>query len=182
MLHVRLVSCCIWCIYSCSWYTTKWLVRKGGEKLRTLTKNIPNLTREYWTWLKILLQVAIAVYLISHGVFGAFDAKAGLAQHYDTTGITALFGSTEATLTTIGWLEIALGIAVLLTPATSLLFFVCGWKIATESLFIFSGAFYGWFEFIERGASMVAPLALYFIIRVLKYCFDSQGVRLFTKE
>lgn len=49
-----------------------------------------------------------------------------------------------------------------------LLFFVCGWKIATESLFIVSGAFYGGFEFIERGASMVAPLALYLIILMIK--------------
>lgn len=169
-----------YCVPLAAFLMITWDVKQHGWFHRV--KNVPYLTREHWSRLKILLQVAIAVYLIGHGAFGAFDAKAGLAQHYDATGITALFGSTEAALTTIGWLEIALGITVLLTPATSLLFFVCGWKIATESLFIFSGAFYGWFEFIERGASMVAPLALYFIIRVLKYSFDSQGVQLFTKE
>ncbi len=39
--------------------------------------------------------------------------------------------------------------------------------VATESLFIFSGAFYSGFEFIERGASMVAPIALYIIIGLI---------------
>ncbi|MEM7759376.1 MAG: hypothetical protein AAF298_14805 [Cyanobacteria bacterium P01_A01_bin.40] len=131
-------------------------------------KNIPNLSQKHWGWLKIFLQVAIAVYLIAHGAFGAFDAKAGLIIHYDVTGISTLFGSTEAALTIIGWFEIILGISVLLAPITPLLFFVYFWKIVTESLFIFSGAFYGGFEFIERGASMVVPLALYFIILILK--------------
>ena len=131
-------------------------------------KNIPTLTTEHWVRLKILLQIAIAVYLLAHGAFGAFDAKSGLIEHYDKTGISALFGSTQTALTAIGWFEIVLGISVFLAPVVPLLFFVCGWKVATESLFIFSGAFYSGFEFIERGASMVAPLALYFIILILK--------------
>lgn len=131
-------------------------------------RNIPILTRKHWGWLKILLQIAIAVYLIGHGAFGAFDGKAGLVKHYDATGIAALFGSTQTALTAIGWFEIILGILVLFAPIAPLLFFICFWKIATESLFIFSGAFYGGVEFIERGASMVAPLALYFIILILK--------------
>lgn len=131
-------------------------------------KNIPTLNTEQWNWLKILLQVAIAFYLIGHGAFGALDAKAGLAQQYELTGISALFGSTATALTAIGYFEIVLGFLVLLAPVASLLFFVCGWKIATESLFIFSGAFYGGFEFIERGASMVAPIALYFIILIIQ--------------
>ena len=131
-------------------------------------KNVPTLTRKHGNWLKILLQFAIAVYLIGHGAFGAFDAKAGLVKHYEATGISALFGSTETALTAIGWFEIILGISVLFAPIAPLLFFVCGWKVITESLFIFSGAFYGGFEFIERGASMVAPLALYLTIEIIK--------------
>lgn len=131
-------------------------------------KNVPTLTRKHWGWLKLLLQIAIAVYLISHGAFGAFDAKAGLVKQYDATGISTLFGSTQTALTVIGWFEIALGISVLFATIAPLLFFICLWKIATESLFIWSGAFYSGFEFIERGASIVAPLALYFIISILK--------------
>ncbi|WP_019507259.1 hypothetical protein [Pleurocapsa sp. PCC 7319] len=169
-----------YCVPLVAFLMITWDVKQHGWFHRV--KNLPTLTREHWRWLKILLQVAIAVYLIGHGAFGAFDAKAGLAKQYDVTGISALFGSTEAALTVIGWFEIVLGIAVLFAPVAYLLFFVCGWKIATESLFIFSGAFFGWFEFIERGAGMVAPLALYFIIRVLKYSVNSRGVQQFVRE
>ena len=126
-------------------------------------KNIPTLTIERWRFLKVFLQISIAVYLIAHGAFGAFDGKTGLAGHYDAVGISALFGSTQSAMVAIGWFEIVLGIVVLFFPVASVLFFVCGWKVVTESLFIFSGASWGIFEFIERGASYAAPLALYLI-------------------
>ena len=155
-----------YCVPLATFLMIAWDVKRHGWFHQV--KNVPNLTREQWNRLKILLQVAIAVYLIGHGAFGAFDAKVGLAKQYELTGISALFGSTQAALTAIGWFEIFLGILVLLAPVASVLFFVCGWKIATESLFIFSGAFYGGFEFIERGASMVAPIALYFIILIIQ--------------
>ena len=155
-----------YCVPLAAFLMIYWDVKSHGWWHRV--KNVPTLTRKHWGWLKILLQVAIAVYLIGHGAFGAFDAKAGLAKQYDTLGISTLFGSTQAALSIIGWFEIVLGILVLLVPIAPLLFFVCGWKIVTESLFIWSGAFFGGFEFIERGASMVAPLTLYLIILILK--------------
>ena len=155
-----------YCVPLAAFLAIAWDVKSHGWWHRL--KNVPTLTRKHWVWLKLLLQAAIAVYLISHGAFGAFDAKAGLAKQYDATGISGLFGSTQAALTTIGWFEIVLGVLVLFAPITPLLFFVCFWKIVTESLFIWSGAFYGGFEFIERGASMVAPLALYSIVLILK--------------
>lgn len=131
-------------------------------------KNVPTLSTEHWRIMSWLLRISIAVFLIAHGAFGAFDGKAGLMKHYDNTGISALFGSTGAAMTGIGWFEIVLGIAVLLAPVAPLLFFVCAWKIFSESLFIFSGAFFGGFEFIERGASMVAPIALYYAYRIIE--------------
>lgn len=158
-----------YCVPLATFLVIAWDAKDHGWFHRV--KNVPNLTRKHWSKLKILLQIAIAVYLIAHGAFGAFDAKAGLVKQYDATGISALFGSTEVGLTVIGWFEIILGITVLFAPVAPLLFFVFGWKVATESLFIFSGAFYGGFELIERGASMVAPLALYFIISILKSTF-----------
>ncbi|MGB3301024.1 MAG: hypothetical protein WBA76_22370 [Phormidesmis sp.] len=130
-------------------------------------KNAPTLSTKRWRMLKILLQLAVGVYLIGHGAFGAFDGKVGLAGQYDATGLSALFGSTGAAMSAIGWFEIALGVLVLALPVAPLLFFVGAWKIATESLFIFSGAFYSGFEFMERGASMVAPIALYFVIEII---------------
>ena len=155
-----------YCVPLAAFLTIAWDLKKHGWWHRV--KNVPTLTRKHWRSLKLLLQIAIAVYLISHGAFGAFDAKAGLATQYDATGISSLFGSTENALTAIGWFEIILGISVLFVPVAPLLFFICFWKIATESLFIWSGAFFGGFEFIERGASMVAPLCLYLIISLLK--------------
>ncbi|NET37969.1 MAG: hypothetical protein F6K19_39230 [Cyanothece sp. SIO1E1] len=143
-----------------------WDMRPHGWLHRV--KNIPTLAIEHWGFLKYMLQIAIGVYLIGHGAFGAFDAKAGLAGHYDAVGISALFGSTEAALQTIGWFEIILGVVALFAPVAPLLIFVCLWKVATEMLFPFSGAFYGWFEFIERGASYAAPLALMSIIAIQK--------------
>ncbi|NEP17974.1 MAG: hypothetical protein F6J97_13890 [Leptolyngbya sp. SIO4C1] len=143
-----------------------WDAKRHGWLHRV--KNIPTLSTEHWRFLKIMLQVAIGVYMIGHGAFGAIDGKGGLAGHYDAVGISALFGSTSAALAAIGWFEIALGVAVLIAPVAPLLFFICAWKIATESLFIFSGAFWGGFEFIERGASYVAPIALYYIMAILR--------------
>ena len=164
-----------YCVPLVAYLAIAWDVKSHGWWHRV--KNVPTLTIKQWGWLKILLQVAIAVYLIGHGAFGAFDAKAGLVKHYDATGISLLFGSSQTALTAIGWFEIVLGIFVLIAPVAPLLFFVCGWKIATESLFIFSGAFYGGFEFIERGASMVAPLTLYLIILILKKPQFSSSMR-----
>ena len=155
-----------YCVPLAAFLTIAWDVKSHGWWHRV--KNVPNLTKKHWGWLKLLLQITIAVYLIGHGAFGSFDAKAGLVKQYDATGISALFGSTQTALIAIGWFEIILGILVLLAPIAPLLFFICFWKIATESLFIFSGAFYGGFEFIERGASIIAPLALYLIISILK--------------
>lgn len=131
-------------------------------------KNVPSLSMQHWDIIKKVLHISIAVYLIAHGAFGAFDGKTGLAAHYDGTGISALFGSTQAAMVSIGWFEIVLGVAVLFAPIAPLLFFICAWKIVSESLFIFSGAFWGGFEFIERGASMVSPIALYYVMQLLK--------------
>ncbi len=95
-------------------------------------KNVPTLSTKQWRVIKTLLQVTIGIYLISHGVFGAFDGKAGLAGQYETTGLSALFGSTGAAMSALGWFEIALGVLVLAIPVAPLLFFVCAWKIATH--------------------------------------------------
>lgn len=160
-----------YCVPFALYLVMTWDVKRHGWFHRV--KNIPTLSKEQWKVLKTLLQVTIAVYLIGHGAFGAFDAKANLVKQYDTVGISALFGSTQAALQTIGWFEIILGVAVFVAPIAPLLFFVCFWKMATEMLFPLSGAFYGGFEFIERGASYAAPLVLYLIMAILQRKTDS---------
>ncbi|MEO0456605.1 MAG: hypothetical protein AAF152_08485 [Cyanobacteria bacterium P01_A01_bin.114] len=155
-----------YCVPLAGFLMILWDAKRHGWWHRV--KNVPSLSTAHWQTISVMLRVAIAVYLIGHGAFGLIDGKAGLATHYDNTGISALFGSTAAAMSTIGGFEMLLGLAVLIAPVAPLLFFVCGWKIFSESLFIFSGAFFGGFEFIERGASMVAPIALYYILRVIK--------------
>src|SRR5262249_5804033 len=62
----------------------------------------------------------------------------------------------------VGGCEIVLAIAVLVAPLPSLLLGICVWKMATEALFMTTGALP--FEWIERAGSYVAPLALYYLM------------------
>jgi len=79
-----------------------------------------------------------------------------LQQHLAAVGLSFV------PITALGGFEIALGLAVLLDSADALLLFAATWKIVTESLYPISGA--PLWEFIERGGSYVAPLALFFLI------------------
>jgi len=58
----------------------------------------------------------------------------------------------------IGWFELALAAAVLVKPFRGLLVFVCVYRVMTGLLHPISGEY--WWEFIERGADYVAPIAL----------------------
>jgi phosphohistidine phosphatase SixA len=62
-----------------------------------------------------------------------------------------------------GLIDVALMCAVLCYPAPRTFLLAFGWKITIESLYPLSGD-YIW-EFIERGGSYVAPLALFVIAR-----------------
>ena len=54
------------------------------------------------------------------------------------------------------------GALVVLRPSVQLLAFVAAWKVATEMLFPLAG-FPAW-EFIERGGSYAAPIALAMVL------------------
>ncbi|MEO5961677.1 MAG: hypothetical protein ABIR80_21395 [Opitutaceae bacterium] len=102
------------------------------------------------------LRLTTATLLAGHAACALLLHKASLAHHY------AVFGADDlsAVMLAVGWFELALATAVLLRPAPALLLFVCGWKFATESLFLISGAVAPFFEVVERGGSYIAPLAL----------------------
>lgn len=102
-----------------------------------------------------VLRLTTAALLSGHGALAVFG-KPLLAAHYAAVGLPI-----EA-LTVTGWFEIALTVAVLLRPRFALLIFVVTWKVATEALFPITGA--PWWEFIERGGSYAAPLALAIIV------------------
>ena len=98
------------------------------------------------------LRWSTALLLLGHGALGALTGKALLAGHYAAVGLPPV------ALPVVGWFEIALAAAVLARPTVALLAFVAAWKIATEALFPIAGA--PVWEFIERGGSYAAPIAL----------------------
>ena len=109
----------------------------------------------------IILRVTTALLLIGHGGYGAFVQKQMLADQYAAVGLSAVPGGLGSLVPGIGWFEILLGMAVLVAPLPALLLFIFAWKVATEMLYPASGA--PFWEFIERGGSYGAPLALFFL-------------------
>ena len=99
-----------------------------------------------------ILKWTTVLLLVGHGLLGAVTHKAVLMGHY------AVIGFPVDAVDFIGWFEILLAAAIVVRPAVGLLVFVAAWKIATESLFVVSGA--PVWEFVERGGSYAAPLAL----------------------
>ncbi|MEO8621822.1 MAG: hypothetical protein ABI625_12205 [bacterium] len=98
-----------------------------------------------------ILKWTTVLLLGAHGLIGV-AGKATLATHYGTLGLPS--GTTPI----VGWCEVALSAVIAVRPVPGLLMFVAAWKIATESLFIISGA--PVWEVVERAGSFAAPLAL----------------------
>jgi hypothetical protein len=103
-----------------------------------------------------ILRITTSALLVGHGALAVVVQKPLLQHHLDALGLKFV------PLTALGGFEIALGLAVLLNSAGWLLLFVAAWKIVTEFFYPLSGA--PFWEFIERGGSYIAPLALFFLI------------------
>jgi len=108
-----------------------------------------------------ILRITTALLLIGHGGYGAIVHKQMLAGQYLSAGLAGVPGGLGAFVAGVGWFEMLLGAAVLVAPVPALLLFIFAWKVATEMLYPVSGA--PFWEFIERGGSYGAPLALFFI-------------------
>ena len=106
--------------------------------------------------LRIALSVTTALLLIGHGAL-SLQGKNEIVAHYAL--ILPAAGSAAFAL---GWAEIAIAGLVLVRPTIGLCLFIALWKLATESLFIAAGA--PIWEWIERGGSYTAPLALALIL------------------
>lgn len=98
-----------------------------------------------------LLAVVTALLLAGHGFIGLAGSDL-LAGHYASVGLDA------SLVPTIGALEIAAALALVLRPTIAFALALCAWKLASESLFLTAGA--PLWEFVERGGSYAAPLAL----------------------
>jgi hypothetical protein len=109
----------------------------------------------------MVLRISTGLLLIGHAGFGAFMHKQMLAAQYAAVGLSGFPGGVGALVPGIGWFELFLGAAVLVAPLPALLLFIFAWKVVTEMLYPASGA--PFWEFVERGGSYGAPLALFFL-------------------
>jgi len=104
------------------------------------------------------LRLTTALLLIGHGGFGAAMAKPDWLRYFSVVSISPDTATAAGLTARFGWFEIALGLLVLLLPLTPVLVFVVLWKVGTELLRPLAGE--PFWEFVERGGSYAAPLAL----------------------
>ena len=109
-----------------------------------------------------ILRLTTGVLLLGHGLLAAMG-KPLMIQHLATLGVGDGAAATRTAVAAQGGFEIALALAVLAAPGWPLLLIVLVWKIATELVFPLTGD-YIW-EFVERGGSYGAPLALMILVR-----------------
>ena len=112
------------------------------------------------------LTAATSLLLLGHGLL-TMRGNLVIASHLEFAGF-----SLHSQLLT-GAAEIAAAVLVALRPSVTLLLLVAAWKLASEALFPLTGA--PIWEFVERGGSYAAPLALAALMARLE-----QPVRLLT--
>ncbi len=100
----------------------------------------------------VILRWTTAALLFGHGALEALTQKPTLVAHFAALGL-----SSRAVLF-VGCAEMAAAIAIAVRPAIAPLVLIGVWKIASESLWLATGA--PVWEFVERAGSYAAPLAL----------------------
>lgn len=101
----------------------------------------------------LCLKIIVCLLLAGHGWLNLIDKK-GLISQYAALG----FPNPEKTALLVGLFEVSAAISVLIRPLRSLIFIFFIWKMATELFY----PHYEFFEWIERGGSYGALLALWF--------------------
>ncbi len=108
------------------------------------------------------LRVTTALLLIGHGGFD-FAMGKNWASYGAAVGISPTTLAAHPLSPLAGWLECVLGLVVVAWPTRGVLLFVFVWKLTTEAFRPLSGE--PIWEFIERGGSYGAPLALAWLQR-----------------
>ncbi len=103
--------------------------------------------------IRLILAITTAMLLVGHGAL-SLGGKPEIVAHYAL--LAPMFAAMLARW--LGAMEIALAALILWRQPLALCLGLCGWKLATESLFLFAGA--PVWEMVERGGSYAAPLAL----------------------
>jgi hypothetical protein len=116
--------------------------------------------------LAVLSQWITALTLIGHGAYGALLRTEVLLDHYTRAGLTSLPLVGPRFTPTLGWIEMALGLAIAIRPFRGLALSACVFKVVTELLYPMTG--YPLYEFVERGFTYVAPFALYLLLPYAK--------------
>jgi hypothetical protein len=98
-----------------------------------------------------VLLLSTALLLFGHGGLAVLG-KPLLASH------VAYAGLSPDTLAFLGFTEMTAALVLLAQPSAPLLLAVAAWKLSTEALFPMTGA--PIWEFVERGGSYSAPIAL----------------------
>ncbi len=120
-----------------------------------------SLTPELLRSLRVALLTTTALLVLGHGALGV-RGTASLTAHYLSVGISA--DAVRSMSALVGWLEMALIVLLILRPSATMALAIVGWKVATESLWLVSGA--PVWEFVERAGSYAAPLALALVVGV----------------
>ena len=110
-----------------------------------------------------ILRVTTGMLLIGHGAFGFAMRKADWTSYFGVLGISPTTVAAHSLTPLVGWLECALGLLILARPMPPLLLVAFLWKIGTELLRLLAGE--PVWEFVERGGSYAAPLALFVLQR-----------------
>ena len=106
-----------------------------------------------------VLRGLLAALLIGHGAFALSHLHdQEWTKYFGVLGIGPDTIIADRLLAVVGWLEVALGVAVLVKPFRGLVAFVLVWKLFTELLRPLAGE--NFFEFVERGGAYMAPIAL----------------------
>ncbi|TWJ04843.1 hypothetical protein JN11_00566 [Mucilaginibacter frigoritolerans] len=140
------------------------LIFSGGVQfnLKSLFTPIsPSAQPDEKTLKQVVLCLRFVVFLLlaGHGWLNLIEKK-GLISQYSMLGFT----NPQGTATLIGALEIAAAIIVLIKPVRSILIVFLIWKMASELFY----PHYEIFEWVERGGSYGAILALWFALGMEK--------------
>lgn len=143
------------------------LVGLGNWTLRSwFERALPReLTLELTKVLAWTLRISIALLLVGHGGFGIthLHDKEWIA-YLGVLGVGPDTASPQL-IATLGWFEVALGLALLVKPYRGLILFVLAWKLGTEFLRPLAGE--PMWEFVERGGDYFLPIALFLVQGVL---------------
>jgi hypothetical protein len=134
------------------------LVLSGGLKKYKLFSVIdPAMPVDEKTRNQVFLCLKIVVFLLlaGHGWLNLIEKK-GLLSQYTALG----FSNPAGVALTVGLFEVTAALSVLIRPVRSLIFIFFIWKMVTELFY----PHYEFFEWLERGGSYGALLALWFAI------------------